>query len=1430
MPRRLGEIIQFRSDKLFNGSVNIDWFNNDEKKSQIASRAFVFHGPKYHGVIQSDVGIPHGHVLVDTATFALKIIKRVLGKDDEPFTLAIAGYGAGKSHLALTLATLLKSPDTDVSREVIKAIESADEEINREIQELFDNNSQPNLVIAINGIGKFDLSAEIAKQVVSRLRNDGVDVNALEELRPRFAHAISLIQLSSGNAGFIEQIIEAVGLNSVDEIIRKLEDQDEFTYSKVFECLDDRNLPIRALGGETVKDFLGEVAREYCGPGKPYRSIVILFDEFGQYLEFATVKSHIAGSGVLQELFEVVQTNSQNISFVGFIQSDLQAYIKRVGRMGPEYRNEIQKYVSRFEAASDKYYLSSNLETLVANLIEKRGVEPSGHSYSKIKAEADSQRIARWFPTSQNYRIWRETDSFKKIISQGCWPFSPYSVWLMFYLAAAGKILQERSAISILGEAFKRYEGVVIDNLNSWSLLPVDLWTESFYKEMLSSEESGEGRAIAHALSVVIDKHYGSLTPEELKVLQAVVLALKMGLKSSGMEDYVEALSEFTGIPIGQVSAAINNLSEEYQILEWDERFKTFDIISDAVPRTQFIKEVKRRALEKYDEEEIGRLFMSRVNELSTSLCDIESDFGETHKIYTKEWSFLSSWSNVDFLPQRIQVASKNGDEAVNVDDQRGTVIYTYVGQSQIPSEVARSAIGHIREAAKQKKQITLPIIVVLLFDENGELGRSLAEYSVLDCFLENEAEKSKYESLVGSHRDKLEKDIESRINSLLLERRYVTGLGENENGLRLLSIATDLFSRIYSSPIDFPFDGFGTRHGNAANTCFDLTRKLLNGVLDYQNVMAMPQKEKNRACQVLKDSWGIFLHDGSVSNTPKHPVLYGLFEKWQAILERDERIPILTILREICSPPYGANIASAGLALGVFLSPRKLRIVIERQDGTQRSVQDCFGDSVFKGKYLNFSKLEGLFLRLIGKALGEWEALLDKWELAVTHVDKKSYSHQAVELQKRIPLPPQLTYRYEVLQNSAKQSINELMKYEDDLSKNVNRLERGKQDEDISMLTWGTLGLKNLSQYMSIAKECWEPTQVENIRNPFVRAKELVIEYFPSWINRQRPKGFTLESVADFRQRMDRVIDNLKKLSFTVEAEELEEVVRQWIIQIDNFLRARELLRSAQGWIEEINNSIDREIRIFRLRNMREQAKEYVRKMDECLSNTFIVKYLLDLEPTKVVVVEIGKKIEAAEEKIKERIGKLWDIRIQTEKDIAETLRETDFLIMAYEGIPKDQRFLEDCKAALIQYRSFHNGLSSESLNWAQFYDLAADIKAKHSYDEEGPPWDFNEMVDAFVQEIEILRIDKSLEWITSIENAIVDISEKEASEVNNFWDMAQSPPAVLTDEHRIRLEDLVKKIDARRKEILLECIVEMFKNLPEEIREKFLKIVGES
>lgn len=231
MALTLQEVVKFRSDRLFNGAVNINWFDADDNRARLAASSFVFHGPQYHGVEQQDVGTSHGHALQDSATFSRAIIRRAYGIEDQPFTLAIAGYGTGKSHLGLTLAALLRDPDGSTANDIIESITSADNEIASEVRAIIREAAQPCLVVALNGMQNFDLSAELMRQVLRQVKARGLDGRPLDELRPRFVQAAHLFRMS--NDELRKELLSACDITNPSDLEERLAQQDESTYLQV---------------------------------------------------------------------------------------------------------------------------------------------------------------------------------------------------------------------------------------------------------------------------------------------------------------------------------------------------------------------------------------------------------------------------------------------------------------------------------------------------------------------------------------------------------------------------------------------------------------------------------------------------------------------------------------------------------------------------------------------------------------------------------------------------------------------------------------------------------------------------------------------------------------------------------------------------------------------------------------------------------------------------------------------------------------------------------------------------------------------------------------------------------------------------------------------------------------------------------------------
>jgi len=1425
MPEALQELVRFRADKLFNGAVNIDWFGTDEQRASAASEAYVFHGPQYHGVSQADVGVEHGHRLVDTATFALSIVRRSYGIEDQPFTLAIAGYGTGKSHLALSLASLLSDPDSQVARGVLSAIEAADKAIGAEIRAILHEANRPCLVVALNGMKSFDLTNEITRQIIRQLTRRSIETRALDELRPRFSQAATLIRM--GNDEIKQEVLAACTKNGIEEVLAALEQQDELIYSYVHKVFSSRGMALTALRGESVHDIIDLTVREFCGPNKPFQSLVILFDEFGKYTEFATVRSQIAGSGVLQDLFEGIQANNSRVCFSGFIQFELNAYVQRIA---VEYRNEILRYVTRYQSAS-RVYLSINLETLIANLLEKRQPDAVLSRFSRPESKRESQAIihslSRWFPQSHHHRLWSDLNDFHTIIRTGCWPLTPYSTWFLFYLAAGGKHLQERSALALLGQSIERHNDAIVPDAAKWGLSPVDLWSDALQQELLTAEEGGQQGAITHAYASVEAKHGSSISSEQRRLLRGVVLASKMGLQVRDRGDAVAALSELTGVYEGSTRDGLRLLQEEYNVIEWDEAFKQFDILGDAVPRTQFLSFLRQRAASSYDDRGKAALFAAKAATFCELLSDLECDFAEENKITTREWRYQAVTSSLETLPMYVKLASTNWEHAVGVDEPRGTVVYCYVEPGHELPAVEADIVRFLSAAAKEREVSALPLLIVLLHDEEGTLGQALTELVILSESLTDE-DRVRFGNLIPAHTEKQKALVRTQVDAMIKRRNYVTGLREKLESQRLSRVGTELFSRIYQNPLTFPFDGFSTSKGNAADSCQELTRELLLGTLDYDAVMGKPVKVKNRAVAVLKDGWGVFAQNGDVLRRPSNRVVRSVVTKWDEMLATSERrLHVEHALRQLCIAPYGANIASASLLFGVFVAPRAERLLVS--DGTRQfGIAQWLQDGLFRGKYVDLGSLSNIDLVMMGEESSEWETLLDEWEQSVSYSARIECVQRASELKKRVPVPPSLGYREVHLQGLAREALMATSTMEGNQEEALQKMEAGREKSNISLLAWGAAALFELIDQMEDQEPLWEDHEVDKLRPLMERAKQEITHSFHAWLVSQTPRSDTPDAVGDFKHKMSRLLGgNLKKLSLDNLAADLDRHVTQAIRSTETAAESRQLVRDVRSWMLS-NQASSRISRVADGRSLLEVGKEYTSKL-QGMAQRIQSQEIGDL---RTQLSQFLTQIRDGVDQLVKRAQRLWNMHIKSVEDLDNCLQEIESLVAAFENCPNDLSDLQMMRKAVRIYQEGRRQLADDRLTWPEFEALAERLKAETAevIKEDDVPWSPADAIDGFVESISKGRKQASTEWIDRIESEVVGIESMSAIEANRLDTRISAPPAVLTESHKKRVASAAKLVQRRLDSLKIDWLVEKFKELSTELRRKFLQIVDKS
>ncbi|MDM8517173.1 hypothetical protein QUF76_13310 [Desulfobacterales bacterium HSG16] len=90
---KISDVIDFRRDLYFDGAVQISWYESDPERRDQAASNFVFHGPAYHGVAETDIDKADDFSLIDTASFTKEILDFLDPKSDKNFPLALSIAG-----------------------------------------------------------------------------------------------------------------------------------------------------------------------------------------------------------------------------------------------------------------------------------------------------------------------------------------------------------------------------------------------------------------------------------------------------------------------------------------------------------------------------------------------------------------------------------------------------------------------------------------------------------------------------------------------------------------------------------------------------------------------------------------------------------------------------------------------------------------------------------------------------------------------------------------------------------------------------------------------------------------------------------------------------------------------------------------------------------------------------------------------------------------------------------------------------------------------------------------------------------------------------------------------------------------------------------------------------------------------------------------
>ena len=1261
------DIVRFRDDLFFEGAVQLRWVKDNPERAERAATNFVFHGPRYHAVDSSTAA--DGYVLKDTATFLTNLVEEIAQGSEQqgnPFSLAIAGYGSGKSHLAVTLAELLAKPTGNNATTIAQSVARADDEVGQKLSASLTKLENPALVVPLDGMANFNLGSEIARQIILQLKSAGCDLSAIEELSPRFNIAANFVRRNYA----LRQSDFDQALPGLDElaIIERLKERDESTYTAVdglYESANGAHIPVE--GNESIQDLIAVVTTHYCQGNGPFSGLFILFDEFGRFLEYAAEHPHLAGDSALQQLFQGIQDAGGRARFLGFIQYDLKAYVSRVKQKDSMH---LQRYITRFEAAK-KSYLSTNLETLFAHLIEKKQagfVEQS--VLQNIHVEAEHGLLLQAVPEANRFPVWKDVDKFKHVIASGCWPLHPFAVW---FLTRQQDVVQSRSALNIAKEAIERLgeQPCLSGNNVPTSISAADLLLNGMLPEFVLADQE-RGGTVAETLQGIMEERKALLSHPARQVLAASAVGLKLGVRLPSREIYNYFLRLTAGVSEKVLNQTLANLTDDLGVLEWNSDFGQYELVQDAATRGQFMRLMRSRCSDP-NIADAGKLFTN----FGRTLCNltyVETSFAPEQSITTQDWQFDPIFASSTTITETIGNAFRDWSRVSDVNEAKGRIIYTYVSCDESLASVKDTVADAFDHELTRMGIAKAPIWVVYLPDSQDRLAEALTRHWVLEHGLSAE-DKERYRRFVATELDRAKSVAQEVTAASLTEgHRQAAGFGAL-NARRLTKAGQEIFVACYPNVIPFPFDGFATGSGagsQAKKDGLELVRALMKGELNDEWIQSRPSRLRNRAANVLGSAWRILDQGGNVSSVPGNPRVKAVLEQMDAWHKKDPERTLEQTRQVLFSPPFGLNVASAALLLGLFLGRRVPRWRISVA-GEARDVSTWLGTAL-KTSDFDPKVLAQSTLQVISEgALERWQGLIDRWQNATRHKERLEFHRQSRLMEKEDPVPEELLYRFDTLVAEAQTSQTQLQAFEhrsEEIQRELERRLRKENSIDGLAACDRILGFHDL-----VTNGEWEDSHIEEVESLLQVARQWVAQEGERWIERAVCR--TPQQVADYRKQMEKAESTLKKLELPKLATAAEQQKIHSISHVEERFQYQSALADAKQLVEV--TAISSQSPIVELEGLRDKVRRFI---DLLVEGSRVLK-----DPEVDDLINQLKSLDAkASEQVaehREALAQLYDAEIHS-LDSAYQLRSQVNRLRDVFAAQRDLGDIEDARRQL--------------------------------------------------------------------------------------------------------------------------------------------------
>lgn len=1373
----LGKILEFRKDLYFEGAVQADWFYAQEKAAKVAEN-FVFHGKQYFGVEDQGIG---NKKRIDTISLVGALAEKMSDDHANTLTLAIADYGTGKSHLAVTLGQIFSGKDymSQTYNKIISNISSIDSSAAKHIQALTD---ERNFVMVINGMRDFNLHSEILKTAQKSLKLYKLPDDGLRKLNRALETAETFfIRNANSSISLFEEKAKALGWDEIgNHLIEKIRDNlmtDDVAFDIVNLVYTEINgQKIRWEEGLSAANILEMLISEYCGMNGQFEHIILLFDEFGRYLEYASgVNAAKSGDSALQQIFETAQNANGVLQVINFIQSDIKTYLQRV-----DQTKNISRYIGRYDA-SDKYYISSNLETVFANLIQrkdKKAFEENVVSWQKFN-EAHwkdiFEKLNTWLVTKG---MWKDYVLFRKVVIEGIYPMHPLSTFMLTQLS---DYLQNRSSLTLISQYIGNSKSVDISKSN-FLIMPETLMLGDLYTEMLAAEQEGKQPSQQCIRYDNILRKYGDkLSEKSLAVLRSNLILRILRFRTKDYTDAKEALALCSGFSITEIEEELRWLENEYAVLGFDDHAGCFDFMEESNGAHDF-KVLKKRLMAGASIDK-SLLQSAKINEIAGVLEKQTTNFALQHKITTNEWLFDQEMYVIEqFDGIRVKTYLKEWENATSSTAAKGRLVWLYVNKDTETSYVERVEL-------LVKELIGTPIIVMLLNDVDNRLYNALLEYDILDKL--DDVNRNKYDHHYQADYGQAENNLKDEFSELKKKRIHISAEGTKELKSRLPMYLTSVFEDLYPDVVSFSFDGFvtkGNNLGGKGGTYYcTIIKMLLSNSVNETTIHNFASDVRNRIEALLMTtnatSWKCIDKEFRMI-PPEEKKARQIYDKIVSNITENKEYACKNIFDIYCRPPYGMSEDVVMLMIAVICANLNYCLRF-RYNGSMTNINNWKELVVIKDKKINIDvvKQSAFVIVDVGAVTGKYMRFFDRVRSNKSITEVVSLEKILADMMAVDGVPEELNTQCLLARkylDSGKKAIHE---WKSCIGEIDEKLEEAIEENNLYEALKG-LQLVEAVPYTKIFKDNGyeiDKSSKDSIKKRTESLKNVIDQLIGPYVSHMYCKS--VEGINTFRNHNTKMEIMLEELGFVEYALKIKKRKEEELNNIDEIRSRQELRVDCERFLEK------------------SQITKYVTYINICI----YLKTGKELqERVQKYGAALGKDFQKINDDINSRVNDLEKNRNRTMKDMsdiwddlyevkcAEDIEDLldNIASVLKKGIPEvDQIGFEELQENLQVFLDDINAIKNAIQSRSHYTEVSKAMLEK--YEESEFDFDVLPILKEIISDIKRVLDEKEQKWIAE-ELTLGDRSRKA---VHHWKEKSQFLPEYLSEDTIAKAKNLIRR-----------------------------------